>query len=227
MPRLAELFPDSAAAGEALRPRGWTVAVGESCTGGLLGAVLTAVPGSSAYVLGGVIAYDNKVKQDMLGVDLRVLEQQGAVSEEVGAAMARGARDRLGADVGIGITGVAGPGSDGGKPAGLIFVAIASPGGARVVRLDGDRGRDGNRANAVRGSAPPGGRGIVSACASATDSCRPCFPRWRCHPACQQLQWGVHLFDANSHHPVHPPQHRSQPFHRSWSFCFDNNTRKS
>ena len=150
MPRLAELFPSSAAAGEALRARGWTVAVGESCTGGLLGAALTAVPGSSSYVRGGVIAYDNALKTDVLGVDAEMIARHGAVSEEVGAAMARGARDRLGADVGIGITGVAGPGSDGGKPAGLIFVAIASPGGTRVVRLDGDHGREANRANAVR-----------------------------------------------------------------------------
>ncbi len=148
-PRLAELFPDSAAAGELLRSRGWTVAVAESCTGGLLGAALTAVPGSSVYVLGGVIAYDNAVKTGLLGVDATLLEQQGAVSGEVAAAMARGAQERLGADVGLGITGVAGPGAEGGKPAGLVFVAIASPGGGRVVRLEGDRGRDGNRANAV------------------------------------------------------------------------------
>lgn len=148
-PRLAELFPDSAVAGAALRSHGWTVAVGKSCTGGLLGAALTAVPGSSAYVLGGVIAYDNALKTDQLGVDTSVLERHGAVSEEVGAAMARGARERLGADVGVGITGVAGPGSEAGKPAGLVFVAVASPGGERTVRLEGDRGREGNRANAV------------------------------------------------------------------------------
>lgn len=150
MPRLAELFPASATAGDVLRARGWTVAVGESCTGGLLGAVLTAVPGSSAYVRGGVVAYDNALKTDVLGVDAELIATHGAVSEEVGAAMARGARDRLRADVGIGITGVAGPGSEGGKPAGLVYVAIASPGGERVVRLDGDRGREENRANAVR-----------------------------------------------------------------------------
>jgi PncC family amidohydrolase len=149
VPRLADLFPDSGAAGEALHSHGWTVAVAESCTGGLLGAVLTSVPGSSAYVRGGVIAYDNEVKTELLGVDDSLLARHGAVSEEVGAAMARGARARLRADVGVGITGVAGPGSEGGKPAGLVYVAIDSPGGTQVVRLDGDRGRDGNRANAV------------------------------------------------------------------------------
>ncbi len=150
MPRLAETFPSSAAAGDALQKRSWTVAVGESCTGGLLGAVLTAVPGSSAYVRGGVIAYDNQLKTDVLGVDPGLLASHGAVSAEVALAMARGARVHLGADVGIGITGVAGPGSDSGKPAGLVFVAIASPAGERAVRLEGDHGREGNRASAVR-----------------------------------------------------------------------------
>jgi PncC family amidohydrolase len=149
-PRLSELFPDSAAAGAALRSRGWTVAVAESCTGGLLGAALTAVAGSSGYFVGGVIAYDNAVKTGVLAVEPELLERHGAVSGEVGAAMARGARERLRADVGVGVTGVAGPGSDGAKPAGLVYVAIASPSGARVVRIDGDRGREGNRANAVR-----------------------------------------------------------------------------
>jgi PncC family amidohydrolase len=150
-PRLAEIFPDSARAGEVLRAKGWRVAVGESCTGGLLGAVLTTVPGSSTYVLGGVIAYDNAVKTQLLGVDPDTLAQHGAVSDVVAAAMARGARERLGAEVGVGITGVAGPGSEeGGKAAGLVFVALSAPGLERVVRLDGDHGRDGNRAAAVQ-----------------------------------------------------------------------------
>ncbi len=148
--RLAEVFPDSAMAGELLRSRGWTVAVAESCTGGLLGAALTAVPGSSAYVLGGVIAYDNAVKTGVLNVDTTLLAQHGAVSEEVASAMARGARQLLGADVGVGITGVGGPGAEeGGKPAGLVYVAVAGPTGERAVRLDEDRGREGNRAAAV------------------------------------------------------------------------------
>lgn len=150
-PRLGQLFPDSARAGEVLRAKGWRVAVGESCTGGLLGAVLTAVPGSSTYVRGGVIAYDNAVKTELLGVDPDALAEHGAVSDVVAAAMARGARERLGAEVGVGITGVAGPGSEeGGKPAGLVFVALAAPGVERITRLDGDHGRDGNRAAAVQ-----------------------------------------------------------------------------
>jgi PncC family amidohydrolase len=147
---LVELFPDSAGAGEALRARGWTVAVAESCTGGLLGAALTAVPGSSHYVRGGVIAYDNSIKTGLLDVDTAELDSRGAVSEEVATAMARGARRRLDADVGVGITGVAGPGAEeGGKPAGLVYVAVATPVAERVVRLEGDRGREGNRAAAV------------------------------------------------------------------------------
>lgn len=150
-PRLAESFPDSARVGEVLRARGWRVAVAESCTGGLLGAALTAVPGSSTYVLGGVIAYDDDVKTQLLGVTADALRHHGAVSEVVAAAMARGARERLGAEVGVGITGVAGPGADdGGKPAGLVFVALDAPGTERVVRLERDRGREENRAAAVR-----------------------------------------------------------------------------
>jgi PncC family amidohydrolase len=147
---LVELFPDSAAAGDALRARGWTVAVAESCTGGLLGAALTAVAGSSRYVRGGVIAYDNTVKTQLLGVDAGLLDSHGAVSEEVATAMAHGARRRLEADVGVGITGVAGPGTEeGGKPAGLVYITVVSPTGERVVRLADDLGREGNRAVAV------------------------------------------------------------------------------
>jgi nicotinamide-nucleotide amidase len=148
--RLAELFPGSILAGDVLRAGGWTVAVAESCTGGLLGAVLTAVPGSSAYVRGGVIAYDNAVKTGLLSVDATLLARHGAVSEAVATAMASGVRQLLGADIGVGVTGVAGPGEEeGGKPAGLVYVAVAAPAGERVVRLDEDRGREGNRAAAV------------------------------------------------------------------------------
>jgi PncC family amidohydrolase len=149
--QLAQLFPDSAMAGTVLRAKGWRVAVAESCTGGLLGATLTAVPGSSTYVLGGVIAYDNAIKVRFLDVGSEVLAKHGAVSEAVATAMARGASHKLGAEVGVGITGVAGPGSEeGGKPAGLVFVALAAPGVERLVRLDRDQGREGNRAAAVQ-----------------------------------------------------------------------------
>ena len=149
-PTLGDLFPQSASAGEVLRRRGWRVGVAESCTGGLLGAALTAVPGSSRYVAGGVIAYDNAVKVGLLGVAAEDLAAHGAVSEVVATAMARGVRSRLGVEVGVGITGVAGPATEeGGKPAGLIYVAVSAPSTDRAVRLDGDHGRDGNRAAAV------------------------------------------------------------------------------
>ncbi len=125
-----------------LRALGQTVVTAESCTGGMVGARITSVPGSSAAFLGGVVAYHNRIKQSALGVPVSVLEAHGAVSEAVATAMAEAARTRLGADWTIGLTGVAGP--DGGtaeKPVGLVWVAIAGPDGttARELRLFGDR----------------------------------------------------------------------------------------
>ena len=127
---------------DTLRARGLTVAVAESCTGGLLGARLTERPGSSDYVLGGVISYANSVKVGLLHVPAGLLTQHGAVSEEVAAAMAEGARAATGADCALAITGVAGP--DGGtpaKPVGLVYVGCAVEGATRVVRssFPGDR----------------------------------------------------------------------------------------
>ena len=119
-----------------------TIAVAESCTGGLLGARLTAIPGSSDVVLGGVIAYANDVKRDLLDVDQTLLDAHGAVSEEVVRQMAEGVRARLRASIGLGITGVAGPG--GGtpeKPVGTVWIALAQHEGTRALqlRLIGDR----------------------------------------------------------------------------------------
>ena len=124
------------------RDRGLTLATAESCTGGLIGARLTDIAGSSDVFLGGVIAYSNDVKEQQLGVPGELLRELGAVSAEVGAAMAAGARKELGADVAIADTGVAGPG--GGtpeKPGGLVFVAVESPFGGSTERfqLPGDR----------------------------------------------------------------------------------------
>src|ERR1700686_897342 len=119
-----------------------TIAVAESSTGGLLGAALTAVAGSSAYVRGGVIAYADDIKADHLGVGRHLLATHGAVSAEVAEAMASGVRTRFQARVGVGITGVAGPDESEHKPAGLVFVAVASAAGTRVLRLDEDRGRE-------------------------------------------------------------------------------------
>ena len=113
--------------GQQLDARGETLSVAESCTGGGLGQLITAISGSSSYFWGGVISYDNRVKQGVLGVDADVLAQQGAVSDEVACAMAEGVRDRLNTDWGISITGIAGPngGSDE-KPVGLVYIGIAS-----------------------------------------------------------------------------------------------------
>jgi nicotinamide-nucleotide amidase len=124
------------------RVRGWTVAVAESCTGGMLGMRLTAVPGASDVVLGGVIAYANAVKVRDLGVPAALLEAEGAVSEGVARAMASGVRARCQAAVGIGITGIAGPG--GGtpeKPVGTVWVAVDLNGTVHAARavFPGDR----------------------------------------------------------------------------------------
>lgn len=123
------------------RARKLKVAIAESCTGGLLGARITAIPGSSDVFMGGVLAYDNSVKTGMLGVDPNLLAAHGAVSEPVAVGMAQGVRARLSADVGVSITGVAGPG--GGtpeKPVGTVWIAVDGA-VTRVVglRLIGDR----------------------------------------------------------------------------------------
>ncbi len=112
--------------GALLRGKGLTLAVGESCTGGLVSHRITNVPGSSSYFLGGIVAYSNEIKERLLAVSPSSLEVHGAVSEQVALEMARGAKSRLGADVGIAVTGIAGPG--GGtpdKPVGLAWVAVS------------------------------------------------------------------------------------------------------
>lgn len=149
---LSGLFPEMTALATALRESHLTVAVAESCTGGLLGAVLTSIPGASGYMRGGVIAYADSVKADLLGVSRHQLAEHGAVSEPVARAMAEGVRDRCHASIGVAITGVAGP--DGGspeRPMGLIYVCLVTADGRSLVRrLEGDNGRDGNRERAVR-----------------------------------------------------------------------------
>lgn len=122
--------------------RGIRVATAESCTGGLVAAALTAVPGSSGYVAGGVVSYSNEAKRDLLDVPEEVLAAHGAVSAQVARAMAEGARRRFGADLAISVTGVAGP--DGGtaaKPVGLTYLGIADDDGFDIRRhlWDGDR----------------------------------------------------------------------------------------
>ena len=127
---------------DGLRARGLTVAVAESCSGGLLGARLSERPGSSAYFVGGVISYANEVKTALLGVPEGMLAQCGAVSDEVVGAMAEGARAATGSDYALAVSGIAGP--DGGtadKPVGLVYVACCGPSRTKVVRglYPGDR----------------------------------------------------------------------------------------
>ena len=124
---------------------GQTLSVAESCTGGGLGAELTAVPGASSVMLGGVISYANAVKRDLLAVPSELLEQHGAVSAPVAEAMALGVRRLTGSDWALSVTGIAGP--DGGtpdKPVGLVFVGVAGPDGCSTVmlRLGNTRGRE-------------------------------------------------------------------------------------
>lgn len=127
--------------GDALLANGSRIAVAESCTGGLLGGRLTEVPGSSAWFVGGVIAYDNMVKTRELGVPEDLISAHGVVSEPVARVMAEGVRLRFGTDFGLSVTGIAGP--DGGsaeKPVGTVAIALAGPGArARVFRFVGDR----------------------------------------------------------------------------------------
>lgn len=128
--------------GELLRKGRLTVSVAESCTGGLLGSLITDQPGSSAYFLGGTIVYSDQAKGEQVGVPAALLERVGAVSAEVGEAMAAGARARFGTDLAAGVTGIAGPEADGSdKPVGLTYVAVASARGtsSREFRFAGDR----------------------------------------------------------------------------------------
>jgi nicotinamide-nucleotide amidase len=112
---------------------GITVATAESCTGGGIAARLTSVDGSSAYFLGGIVAYSNPVKHQLLGVPAGILENPGAVSEACAAAMAEGAGEAIGSQFAVSSTGIAGPtGGTARKPVGLVYLGLAGPGGTRV-----------------------------------------------------------------------------------------------
>jgi nicotinamide-nucleotide amidase len=118
-----------------LRAGGQTVAVAESCTGGLLAARLTELPGSSEYMKGGIVAYSDEVKVALAAVPGELIERHGAVSQQVAEALADGACSQIGADFGVGVTGVAGPGGGSEeKPVGLVWISVASPGGTRLTR---------------------------------------------------------------------------------------------
>jgi len=127
---------------DALTTRGWALALGESCTGGEIGSRITAREGASTHFLGGVVAYSNAAKQDLLGVPEDLIARHGAVSEEVAVAMAEGAMRAFAADCGIGITGIAGPGGGSEeKPVGTVCFAAVTPRGSAVTtqQFRGDR----------------------------------------------------------------------------------------
>jgi nicotinamide-nucleotide amidase len=127
--------------GALLTDRGLTLSVAESCTGGLLATLVTDQPGSSAYFLGGVVAYANEVKRDEVGVAAALLTRYGAVSKEVALAMAEGVRSRFGTALSASITGIAGPDGEGSKPVGLTYIAVATEGGSSCneYMFTGDR----------------------------------------------------------------------------------------
>lgn len=136
--------------GRALRARAARLAVAESCTGGLVGSRVTSVPGSSRYLLGGVVAYHNSAKSAMLQVPRRMLGRFGAVSAPVAAAMARGARRAFKAEIAVAVTGVAGPGGgSAGKPVGLVYVAVCGFGRTRCRKALFGGGRQRVRAQAA------------------------------------------------------------------------------
>ncbi len=131
--------------------RGWTLATAESYTGGLLGGLITGRPGSSEFYLGGVIAYSDRIKNELLSVGEDTLEGKGAVSPETARAMARGVRDKFRSTIGAAVTGIAGPGGGNpGKPVGLVYVAVAGPVGERVERYLFSGSRREIRLQAVR-----------------------------------------------------------------------------
>ena len=137
--------------GRILRDKGMTVATAESCTGGLLGKMMTDVPGSSDYYLGGVVSYSNDLKVDFLGVSETSLERFGAVSEQVAAQMAVGIRKDTSADLGLSVTGIAGPGGETTeKPVGLVLIGLSSDQETRVKRIQMAGPREAIRIRASR-----------------------------------------------------------------------------
>ena len=146
---------------ELLKARGLTCATAESCTGGGVGSAITAVPGSSAVFAGGIISYSNEVKAEVLGVSRDDLARVGAVSSEVAAQMAEGARRLLKTDMAVSLTGIAGP--DGGtetKPVGLVWFGLATKDGVRTEKaiFRGDRAQ-------VRAQAVTHALGMLTVCA--------------------------------------------------------------
>lgn len=141
-----ELLELAARVGAVCRSKGVTLATAESCTGGLVAHLITEVPGSSVYFRGALVTYANDVKSAIADVPATTIEHHGAVSAQVAVAMAEGARRRLGTDIAVAVTGVAGPGggSDA-KPVGLTYVAVADGSGDMVQRFAWTMDRSGNK----------------------------------------------------------------------------------
>lgn len=127
--------------GQLLIDAGLTLAVAETCTGGLIEARLSDIPGASRYLMGGIVAYNNHVKEKILGVPRDILTQFGAVSRQTAIAMAEGVRREIGSNIGLSITGIAGPSTSEGKPIGLVYIGLSSPTGTcfREYRFPGER----------------------------------------------------------------------------------------
>jgi PncC family amidohydrolase len=149
-PTFDELVERMSAIHDKLRKRKVTVAVAESCTGGLLAAILTAHGGSSDYFRGGAVVYSNEAKEILADVPPQLIHSHGAVSSVVAGALARGARARLAAKIGLGITGISGPGgATPGKPVGLTYVAVDSERHSAVKKHQWSFDRSGNRLASV------------------------------------------------------------------------------
>ncbi len=141
----------AAEAGRLLAARGWMLATAESCTGGLIGHWITEVPGSSVYYVGGVVAYADEAKARLLGVPTQEICAHGAVSEPVALAMAQGVRAALDAQIGVSVTGIAGPtGAVPTKPVGTVFIGVATPTVQRVERHQWPHDRSGNKVASAR-----------------------------------------------------------------------------
>ena len=140
-----------AACGRRLVERRWTLALAESCTGGLICHWVTNLSGSSMFFLGGIVCYDNRIKRDLVGVPEELLVAHGAVSREVALAMAEGVRRAMGSEVGVSVTGIAGPtGGTAEKPVGTVHIAVASPLGCEALHAVWGHDREANKRASAR-----------------------------------------------------------------------------